>query len=84
MANALELELIEDDYDPETDILGTWVIVPMNVQKAIKNGEDLKNIPFLQKSNEDIRKAIKQLIPPAFQDLMTDPTSPIIDFYPEN
>lgn len=58
MAKALDLELIEDDYDPETDNLGTWVIVPMSVQKAIKNGEDLGNIPFLKKSKEDVRRAM--------------------------
>lgn len=56
MAKALGLDLIEDDYDPETDIVGTWVIVPTNVQKAVKNGDDLEKIPFLQKTEEDVRR----------------------------
>lgn len=56
IAQKLGLELIEDDYDPETDIVGTCVIVPQKVQKAIKNGEDLQSIPFLQKTQEDVRR----------------------------
>lgn len=49
-----DLIVMEDEFEPNMDILGTILMVPWQVQRDIEISDDLKKIPYLQKTKDDV------------------------------